>query len=65
MIPKGWRLVPEKPTRAQLLAAQKAWLDDPLRRTSTLYQAALDAAPEPPTMCSTVAVWRDPTAPTR
>ncbi|MDR0226123.1 MAG: DUF4406 domain-containing protein [Burkholderiaceae bacterium] len=44
----GWKLVPEKPTDAMLGAAQKAWLADPLRRSSTLYAAALAAAPQAP-----------------
>lgn len=46
--PAGWKLVPEKPTDAMLGAAQKAWLADPLRRSSTLYAAALAAAPQAP-----------------
>ena len=44
--PAGWKLVPEKPTDAMLGAAQKAWLADPLRRSSTVYAAALAAAPQ-------------------
>jgi hypothetical protein len=46
--PAGWKLVPEKPTDAMLGAAQKAWLADPLRRSLTLYAAALAAAPQAP-----------------
>jgi|GEM_PF-4001697 len=51
--PAGWKLVPEKPTDAMLGAAQKAWLADPLRRSSTLYAAALAAAPQAPAMDAT------------
>ncbi|WP_223275124.1 hypothetical protein [Delftia tsuruhatensis] len=47
-VPDGWRLVPANPTDAMLGAAQKAWLADPLRRSSTLYVAALAAAPQAP-----------------
>lgn len=46
--PAGWKLVPEKPTDAMLGAAQKAWLADPLRRSSTLYAASAAAAPQAP-----------------
>ena len=49
----GWKLVPAKPTDAMLGAAQKAWLADPLRRSSTLYAAALAAAPQAPVMDAT------------
>ncbi|SDZ53805.1 hypothetical protein, partial [Delftia lacustris] len=47
-VPDDWRLVPANPTDAMLGAAQKAWLADPLRRSSTLYAAALAAAPQAP-----------------
>lgn len=47
-VPDGWRLVPANPTDAMLGAAQKAWLADPLRRSSTVYAAALAAAPQAP-----------------
>ncbi|MGG4055010.1 hypothetical protein ABEW79_25560 [Delftia tsuruhatensis] len=49
----GWKLVPAKPTDAMLGAAQQAWLADPLRRSSTLYVAALAAAPQAPVMDAT------------
>jgi len=39
-------LVPREPTREMLAAAQSAWLDDPMRRTTTLYRAMLTAAPK-------------------
>ncbi|MDC2861117.1 hypothetical protein [Delftia sp. DT-2] len=55
--PAGWKLVPAKPTDAMLGAAQKAWLADPLRRSSTLYVAALAAAPQAPAAPST---WAGP-----
>ncbi|MFC4922970.1 hypothetical protein [Delftia deserti] len=47
-VPDGWRLVPANPTDAMLGAAQKAWLADPLRRSSTVYAAALATAPQAP-----------------
>lgn len=33
-----------EPTTAMLAAAEKAWFDDPLRRTTTLWQAMIDEA---------------------
>jgi hypothetical protein len=33
-----------EPTATQLAAAQTAWLDDPLRKSSTIYRAMIDAA---------------------
>lgn len=44
--PPGWKLVPVQPTDAMLRAAQSAWLDDTLRRTTTMWSAMLYAAPE-------------------
>lgn len=44
--PSGWRLVPKEPTNTMLYAAQRAWCQDPLRRTTTLWDAMLAAAPE-------------------
>lgn len=46
-IPDGWNLVPTRPTDDMLKAAQRAWLADPLRQTSTLWTAMLAAAPQP------------------
>jgi hypothetical protein len=43
-----WALVPRTPTDAMLRAAQSAWLDDTLRRTTTMWRAMLAAAPQPP-----------------
>lgn len=40
--------VPVEPTAAMLAAGQTAWLKDPLRKSSTLYRAMVEAAPEPP-----------------
>lgn len=42
-----YRIVPDTATDEMLSAAQKAWLDDPMRRTSTMYSAMLAAAPAP------------------
>jgi hypothetical protein len=33
-----------EPTATQLAAAQTAWLNDPLRKSSTIYRAMIDAA---------------------
>lgn len=46
-VPDGWQLVPCRMTDAMLRAARDAWLDDPMRRTTTMWGAALDAAPRP------------------
>lgn len=43
-----WVLVPRVPTDAMLRAAQGAWLNDPLRRTTTMWAAMLAAAPQQP-----------------
>ena len=48
VMPQGWELVPQKATDEMLQAAQKAWLADPLRSTTTLWVAMLAAAPQPP-----------------
>ncbi len=45
--PQGWKLVPRRITDKMLSAAQSAWLRDPLRRTTTFWDAALAAAPTP------------------
>jgi hypothetical protein len=47
-VPEGWKLVPVEPTAQMLIAGQQAWLDDPMRRSSTLYSAMLSASPPPP-----------------
>lgn len=39
----GCAVVPAMSTRAQLLAGQMAWLDDPCRLSSTLYGAMVEA----------------------
>lgn len=41
---EGFVVVRAEPTVAMLEAGQKAWLEDPLRRSSTLYRAMLSAA---------------------
>lgn len=41
-----WRLMPLEATTEMLRAAQQAWGNDPLKRTSTLYAAMWCAAPE-------------------
>ncbi len=41
---EGWVLVPRDPTMKMLAAGQTAWLADPLRKSSTLYRAMIDAA---------------------
>jgi hypothetical protein len=43
-----WKLVPVEPTAAQLRAGQFAWLEDPQRRSSTLYRAMVGAASPAP-----------------
>lgn len=45
---KAWVKVPRIPTDAMLRAAQRAWLNDPLRRTTSMWQAMLEAAPQHP-----------------
>jgi hypothetical protein len=37
--------VPREPTTAMLAAGQVAWLNDPQKRSSTLYRAMVEAAP--------------------
>lgn len=44
VVPEGWKLVPVEPTYRMLEEAQKAWLSDPCRRTSTLYKAMIAAS---------------------
>lgn len=44
---REWVSVPREPTEAMLRAAQNAWLDDPMKRTTTMYKAMIDAV-EPP-----------------
>ena len=39
----GYAVVPESATTAQLTAGQTAWLNDPCRRSSTLYRAMVEA----------------------
>lgn len=43
-----WVLVPREPTDAMLRAAQSAWLNDTLRRTTAMWRAMLEAAPRRP-----------------
>jgi hypothetical protein len=45
--PPGWKLVPLEPTAQMLAAGQMAWVRDPLRKSSTLYRAMVEAAPHP------------------
>lgn len=40
-------VVPREPTMAMLAAGQTAWLDDPQKRSSTLYRAMVEAAALP------------------
>lgn len=40
----GVALVPREPSMAMLAAGQKAWNDDPLKKSSTLYRAMIAAA---------------------
>ena len=40
----GFQTVPIQPTTKMLEAAQRAWFCDPLKRTTTLWTAMLDAA---------------------
>jgi|GEM_PF-2773625 len=47
-VPAGWKMVPVDLTSGMLKAAGNAWLEDPLRRTTTLYRAMLAAAPDAP-----------------
>ncbi len=41
----GFRIVPVDATMAQLSAGQSAWINDPLRLSSTLYRAMVTASP--------------------
>lgn len=43
--PPGYVLVPVEAAPEQLAAGQAAWLNDPMRRSSTLYRAMIAAAP--------------------
>ena len=43
-----YRMVPLAPTREMLAAAQRAWINDPARKTSTLWRAMLAAATDHP-----------------
>ena len=40
----GLCLVPKEPSVAMLAAGERAWIDDPLKRSSTLYRAMIAAA---------------------
>lgn len=40
----AWKLVPVEPTTAQLAAGRAAWVNDPLRLSSTLYRAMVSAS---------------------
>lgn len=40
----GLCLVPKEPTMAMLYAGERAWINDPLKRSSTLYRAMIAAA---------------------
>lgn len=40
----GLCLVPKEPTMAMLAAGETAWINDPLKRSSTLYRAMIAAA---------------------
>lgn len=53
-----WVLVPRVPTDAMLRAAQGAWLNDPLRRTTTMWAAMLAAAPQQPAVVDGAMVKR-------
>lgn len=53
-----WVLVPRVPTDAMLRAAQGAWLNDPLRRTTTMWAAMLAAAPQQPAAVDEAMVFR-------
>lgn len=46
--PQEWLLVPFNPTLKMLEQAREAWPQDPLARTSTIYQTMLAYAPKPP-----------------
>lgn len=39
----GFAVVPVEPTETMLSAGQEAWLNDPARRSSTLYRAMIQA----------------------
>ncbi len=45
-VPDGRQLVPILMTNTMLRASRDAWLDDPMRRTTTMWTAALAAAQE-------------------
>ena len=56
-----WVSVPRVPTDMMLRAAQDAWLNDPLRRTTTMWAAMLAAAPQQPASVDEVKepdLWR-------
>lgn len=40
----GLCLAPKDPTMAMLYAGERAWINDPLKRSSTLYRAMIAAA---------------------
>lgn len=42
---EGLLIVPAEPTMAMLAAGQKAWIADPLKRSTTLYKAMVEASP--------------------
>lgn len=48
LVPPTHALVPREPTTTMLAAGQSAWLDDPQRRSSTLFKAMVAAATAPP-----------------
>lgn len=52
-----WVLVPRTPTDAMLRAAQSAWLNDPQRRTTTMWSAMLYTAPQQPAAVDEVSAW--------
>ena len=39
----GYAVVPIEPTEAMLAVGQDGWLDDPARRSSTLYRAMIES----------------------
>ncbi|RRN78508.1 hypothetical protein EIM50_13545 [Pseudoxanthomonas sp. SGD-10] len=70
VVPSGeavgdWVLVPRTPTDAMLRAAQDAWMNDPLRRTTTIWWAMLAAAPQQPAAVDEAGAWakQQPTCP--
>jgi len=40
----GWVIVPREPTTEMIADGQAAWRNDPLKRSTTLYKAMIDAA---------------------